>query len=256
MNTQTETVKYPASSFGSILTVKKPDLRNKVLSFYDSFPFPKHPLWCGILNKKFSLSQIVEAEKQHYLRTKAGQKLRQQSAQYSRTGSAKIFEAALSNYLEEVAPDNSHPSHLELIQRLLTIAGVTDNQLKRTKPTPANAAAIALYKDIAERGAACHLVGAGAVEYHYSKLAPKIFDAYVKLYGMTEYQAETYKLHGPMDEAHANRALEVLDEAVAVDGWAAIEASVRDAFVATSLHYDGMLQAASNRTDYWNGEDT
>jgi len=32
-----------------------------------------------------------------------------------------------------------------------------------------------------------------------------------------------------------------------------IELSVRDAFVATSLHYDGMLQAATGLMTYWSG---
>jgi pyrroloquinoline quinone (PQQ) biosynthesis protein C len=231
----------------------KRDYRKQVLAFYDLFPFEMHPFWRGVLSCEFSLKQIVKAEKQHYLRTKAGQKLRQQSAQYSQTRSPKIFEAALSNYLEEVAPDNSQPSHLDLIKRLLTIAGVSEAELIRATTTPGNSAAIALYKSIADRGAACHLIGAGAVEFHYSKLAPKIFKAYVKGYGMTEYQAETSRLHGPMDECHANRALDVLDEAISISGWSVIRSCVKDAFVATSLHYDGMLQAAIGKIQYWNG---
>jgi pyrroloquinoline quinone (PQQ) biosynthesis protein C len=230
------------------------DYKRRVLELYDLFPFHQHPLWQAIINGELTLKQVINAEKQHYLRTKAGQQLRQQSAQYSRTKSPKIFEAALSNYLEEVAPDQSHPSHLELIKRLLNVAGVTDNQLRLVRPTPGNSAAMALYKDIADRGAANHLVGAGAVEFHYSMLAPKIFHAYTTIYGMTEFQAETYKLHGPMDKSHADRALSVLQEAVEINGWPVIESSVRDAFVATSLHYDGMLQAALNRMCYWNGE--
>jgi hypothetical protein len=55
------------------------------------------------------------------------------------------------------------------------------------------------------------------------------------------------------DESHAERAFEVLDEAVILHGWNAVYLSVRDAFVATSLHYDGMLQAATGVIDYWNG---
>ena len=189
------------------------------------------------------------------MRTKAGQELRKQSAQYSRAGSPRIFEAALSNYLEEVAPDSSHTSHLELIKRLLFTAGVSESQLKRTKPTPGNSAAMAFYRDIANRGAACHLIGAGVVEYYYSKLSPKIFEAYVGFYEMTERQAETYRLHGPMDEEHANRALGVLDEAISLYGWPLIRDSVRDAFIATSLHYDGMLQASLKRIIYWDGKE-
>jgi hypothetical protein len=97
------------------------------------------------------------------------------------------------------------------------------------------------------------MLGAGAVEWFYCKLSPQIFEAYTSLYRMSAAQAETYRLHGPMDESHAERAFEVLDEAVILHGWNAVYLSVRDAFVATSLHYDGMLQAATGVIDYWNG---
>ncbi len=72
---------------------------------------------------------------------------------------------------------------------------------------------------------------------------------------MSAEQAETYRLHGPMDEEHATRAFAVLDEAIALHSWEAVWLSVRDAFVATSLHYDGMLQAATGKIEYWNGRD-
>ena len=91
------------------------------------------------------------------------------------------------------------------------------------------------------------------VEYFYSQISPMIFEAYTKHYGFSEYAAETYKLHGTMDQTHAERAFEVVDEAVKIHGYDLIEASVRDAFVATSLHYDGMLQAATGNNNYWNG---
>jgi hypothetical protein len=97
------------------------------------------------------------------------------------------------------------------------------------------------------------MLGAGAVEFYYCQLSPAIFKAYTSIYGMTEFQAETYKIHGPMDHTHAERAFAVLDEAVALHGLQSIEEAVRDAFVATSLHYDGMLQAATGDFGYWNG---
>jgi pyrroloquinoline quinone (PQQ) biosynthesis protein C len=220
---------------------------------YDLLPFREHPLWQGVLRHELALEQILQAEKQHYLRTKAGQVLRRDAAQNAPSSSKKIFEAAVSNYLEEVAPDQSHPSHLELIKRLLVSAGISTRQLDRTRPTPGNAAAMALYRDIASRGAACHLIGAGAVEYYYAKLAPDIYEAYTSRYEMTSHQAEMYYLHGSMDTVHAERALGVLEEAISLLGWPTIEMSVRDAFVATSLHYDGMFQAALGRIIYWNG---
>jgi len=156
-------------------------------------------------------------------------------------------------YLEECTDHRSGPSHLKLIERLVVEGGKSVKDLESTAPTPGNSAAIALYRDIAGRGAGCHLVGAGAVEHYYCQLSPSIFTAYTGLYGMSASQAHTYQIHGPMDQVHADRAFSVLDEAIALHGWEAMKQSVRDAFVATSLHYDGMLQAATGVLSYWNG---
>lgn len=227
--------------------------KEKILSFYKMLPFHEHPFWAGVLNHDFTLHQIIQAEKQHYIRTRAGQVLRHNSVQFAPSKSPKIFEAALGNYLEEVAPTDSSPSHLDLIKRLLSIGGVSENELETVRPTPGNSAAMALYIDIARRGTACHLIGAGAVEYFYAELTPKIYEAYTSNYGMTPHQAETYLIHGTVDKRHASRAFDVLDEAVSLFGWSLIEESVRDAFIATSLHYDGMLQAAIEKITYWDG---
>jgi hypothetical protein len=134
------------------------------------------------------------------------------------------------------------------------MGGCTVTELAEAKATPGNAAAIALYRDISARGAGCHMLGAGAVEYYYCRLSPQIYAAYLDRYDMTAEQAETYRLHGPMDAAHAERAFAVLDEAARLHGWDSIVSSVRDAFVATSLHYDGMLQAATQSNTYWDGK--
>jgi pyrroloquinoline quinone (PQQ) biosynthesis protein C len=230
------------------------DQRTSLLSLYDTFPFHKHPLWRAILNHELSLEELLRAEMQHYLRTKAGQSLRSEALENARGMSPKLFEALLETYLEECTNKKAGPSHLDLIARLLLQGGILQSQLDASQPTPGNSAAIALYRDITSRGAACHMLGAGVVEHHYSKLAPKIFEAYTGKYGMTPHQAETYLIHGPMDQVHSERALSILDEAIKLHGWNTIEQSIRDAFVATSLHYDGMLQAACGKIIYWNGE--
>jgi pyrroloquinoline quinone (PQQ) biosynthesis protein C len=226
--------------------------RERLLALYDHFPFHRHPLWQAVLSHDLSLQEIIQAEVQHYLRTRAGQQVRREALERAQAISPAIWEALLDTYLEECTHSIT-PSHLELIRRLVLSGGVTESQLEDAQPTFGNVASIALYRDIASRGAACHLLGAGAVEYYYAELAPQVFKTYTEHYGMSREQAETYKLHGPMDRTHANRALSILGEAVAIHGWQTIEASVRDAFLATSLHYDGMLQAALGRVTFWNG---
>src|SRR5439155_19637053 len=131
-------------------------------------------------------------------RTRAGQVLRRDALERA-PGNSQLFEMLLETYLEECTNDASGASHLALIERLCLIGGCTQAQLEEAKATPGNAAAIALYRDISSRGAGCHMLGAGAVEHYYCELSPKIYSAYLERYGMTPEQAETYRLHGPMD---------------------------------------------------------
>ncbi len=229
------------------------DLRSELLDLYGLFPFQEHPLWVGVRRRELTFDQIILAEVQHWLRSRAGRPLRREALGTAKRMSPKIFDLLLETYLEECTHDASGPSHLDLVERLVTLGGYPESELQSAIPTPGNAAAIALYRDIGARGAGCHMLGAGAVEYYYCQLAPQIYDAYTQGYGMTDAQAETYRIHGPMDASHAERAFAILDEAVALHGRTAVVASVRDAFVATSLHYDGMLHAATGRVSYWNG---
>jgi pyrroloquinoline quinone (PQQ) biosynthesis protein C len=225
-----------------------------LLDLYDLFPFHKHPLWVAIRNKELSRDQVLLAEGQHHLRTKAGQILRKEAMEKCLAISNIMWEAIIETYLEECTEDDGTPNHLDLIKRFLTENGVEEEQIRSLKNTPANIAAISLYSNISDRGVGCHIIGAGMVEYFYSQLSPYIFDSYVNNYQFSEYSAETYKIHGTMDQLHAQRAFEVVDEAIRLHGFELIESSVRDAFVATSLHYDGMLQAATNEINYWNGK--
>jgi pyrroloquinoline quinone (PQQ) biosynthesis protein C len=229
------------------------DYRSELLQFYNLFPFHEHPLWRSIRQGVLTLKQVLNAEVQHCLRTAAGQSLRREALHMAEAVSPCIFEQLLETYLEECTHDASGPSHLDLIKRLVVTGGLAEEEIFSAAPTPGNAAAMAMYREITRRGAGCHMLGAGAVEYFYCRLSPTIYEAYTKIYGMSPEQAETYRLHGPMDHEHAERAFAILDEAIKLHGWGTVRLSVRDAFVATSLHYDGMLQAANGRLEYWNG---
>lgn len=228
-------------------------LKRELLELYELYPFHNHPMWNGVLEGTFSVDQIIAAEIQHCIRTRAGRPLRENAVKTAEKLNERLFAMLVQTYLEECTHDETGPSHLDLIERLVMTAGTTRDQLDHASATPGNSAAIALYRDIAERGAGCHMLGAGAVEFYYSQLSPKIFAAYTSRYGMTEEQAITYKLHGTMDNTHAERAFAVLDEVIELHGWPMVRRSVRDAFVATSLHYDGMYQAATGTGSYWDG---
>jgi pyrroloquinoline quinone (PQQ) biosynthesis protein C len=228
------------------------DRKQKLLALYELFPFERHPMWKAVLAGELSYEEVIRAEAQHWIRTRAGRALRQEALNSAKIVSPRVFEQLLETYLEECT-DQRGPNHLDLIERLVLMGGYQKPALEKTQPTPGNAAAIAMYRDITHRGAGCHMLGAGTVEYFYSQLSPRIYEAYTKHYGMTSEQAETYSVHGWMDESHADRAFSIIDEAATIHGWDTVENSVRDAFVATSLHYDGMLQGATGEPGYWDG---
>ncbi len=230
------------------------DNRQRLLDLYDLFPFEHHPLWQAVIRKELTYDQVIKSEVQHYLRTQEGGQLRATALQMAEQSSEAIFDLLLETYLEECTEDSTGPSHVDLIRRLVIMGGVTDDELDTAQMTPGNAAAVAMYRDITRRGAACHMLGAGAVEFYYSQLSPKIYQVYTSHYGMSDNQAETYRIHGPLDREHAERAFKILEEALKIHGWTQVEMAVRDAFVATSLHYDGMLQGATGQFSYWNGE--
>lgn len=229
--------------------------RTELLGLYEQFPFHDHPMWKAVVAGSLCLEQVVKAEIQHCIRTRAGQTLRKNAVDTAKKLSEAVFRQLVETYLEECT-DKAGPNHLELIERLVLMGGATRSEIEQAVSTPGNSAAIALYRDISERGAGCHMLGAGVVEFYYAQLSPKIFEAYTSIYGMSEEQALTYKLHGTMDLTHAERAFVVLDEVISLHGWPLVKASVRDAFVATSLHYDGMYQAATGTTAYWDGRKT
>lgn len=224
-----------------------------VLAEYQRLPFERHPLWRSVLDGSLSKPQIIAAETQHHLRSRIGRAFRKQAAQDAAAISTVAHQLLTETYREECLDTEAGPSHLALIERLLVENGITQSQLENVIPTRGNAAAIALYRDISLRGPLHHMIGAGAVKFYYSLLSPRIFEAYVSAYGFSPEQAETYRIHGPMDLTHAQRAFDVLQEPYAISHADSIAVAARDAFVATSLHYDGMLEAATGNPSFWDG---
>jgi pyrroloquinoline quinone (PQQ) biosynthesis protein C len=229
-------------------------MRDEILGLYNTFPFERHPLWVGILEGKFSKQQVLAAEIQHYHRSNIGRLYRERAAIAAREYGGELYKLLLETASDECRDDKTGPSHVDLIKQFLNENGVSDPEIENAEVTSANAMAIATYKDIADRGPLHHMLGAGAVEWHYSKLCPKIVTAYRDIYGFKEGSYKTYELHGPMDEVHGDRALSLLDSHHAQAIMPSLKLAVRDAFAATSMHYDGMLQAAIQSTVYWNGK--
>jgi pyrroloquinoline quinone (PQQ) biosynthesis protein C len=225
----------------------------RLLAIYDDLPVMDHPYWRAVIDGELTVSQVLQAEVQHFLRSKNSRGLRANALGRARETSQELFDLLLETFIEECT-DQRGTNHLELVRRLLIEGGLNPDRYTNEDLKPGNTAAIALYREISERGPEHHMLGAGVVEYYYSKLCPKVFGAYTQIYGMSEKQAETYRIHGTMDQDHANRALATVDAAVNRHGFEEMARAVRDALVATSLHYDGMLQGALGHTQYWDGK--
>lgn len=227
--------------------------RAEALSYYDLFPFHHHPLWTSIIEGKFSREQVLKAEIQHYLRSEIGKTYREQAAIASRHIDESLYDLLSQTAQEESYDETSGLSHAGLIRKFLIENGVTSDDILNSIPTPGNIAAISIYKDIAARGPLHHMIGAGCVEHFYSKLCLRIRDAYTDIYQFAAGSFETYEIHGPMDQIHGERALQILELPLAKAMSKDLGIAIRDAFVATSLHYDGMYQAATGTFSYWSG---
>ena len=153
-----------------------------MLGYYDAFPFERHPLWQMVLSGGLTAAQVMRAETQHFIRSNVGRDSRKRAAEQAANVSQRAHKLLMETYKEEYTEDETGPSHVDLIKRFLLIGGMYEGDIAAATPTPGNSAAIAMYKDITDRGPLHHMIGAGAVEYFYSGLSPKIFEAYVGRY--------------------------------------------------------------------------
>jgi pyrroloquinoline quinone (PQQ) biosynthesis protein C len=149
-----------------------------------------HPYWRAVISGELSLPQVLQAEVQHFLRSKNSRSLRAKALGRARETSQQLFELLLETFIEECT-DQRGTNHLELVRRLLTGGGLDPDLYTNEHLKPGNTAAIALYREISDRGPEHHMLGAGVVEYYYSKLCPQVFRSYTQTYGMSEMQAET-----------------------------------------------------------------
>ena len=113
-----------------------PDLRAKLLSLYDLFPFHAHPFWVAVTKRELSYEEVIRGEAQHWLRTRAGQRLRRDALDMAERISPRIFEMLLETYLEECTEDASEPTHLDLIERLVLQAEWTTEQARGDRCDP------------------------------------------------------------------------------------------------------------------------
>lgn len=230
-------------------------LKREFEDFYHEFSFEENPWWAGVLGKKFTKQQIVKGEVQHYLRTRTGRKFRVLMLA-SAAESPEAFDIAWPILEDEIVgktTDGVRQSHYKLMLDFFRGSGITLKNLDKTDLTPCNAAAIAIYRDLASRSFVESLGGAGIVELFYPDLCKKVYKAYTGHYGFSHEQAFTYYEHQTADDDHSTRALEIIEKYAKTDEMQEkIRRAVKDAIQATHLHYAGMYEGAVGKRLYWN----
>ncbi len=92
---------------------------DRLLSYYQLFPFDKHPLWVAIRSRELSKEQIIEAEIQHFIRSDIGRLYRERAAIQSRLIGGDLHSLLSQTAKEECQADESGPSHAAMIKGFL-----------------------------------------------------------------------------------------------------------------------------------------
>jgi hypothetical protein len=84
--------------------------KQELLALYEEFPFERHPLWRSVLKGELTIAQVIAAEVQHCIRTRAGQALRKDALASAQALSPQLFAMLLETYLEECTQSSSSAS--------------------------------------------------------------------------------------------------------------------------------------------------
>jgi hypothetical protein len=215
-------------------------LRDRLLSQYDAFPFRGHPYWRAIADGALLHPQVVTAEHQHVLQVRGAAECERRP--YLGVAGEHAFTLFLDQYLDALSSAGA-------AEQLAKIAAD-----KADPPTPATSASIALRADVRARGFAFYAVGFGCVSHFYAQVCADANQIYRTMYRLSEQQLAYYREHEQRERARADQTLKALDELASSVDLSALELAVRDAMVAASLGFDGMLQAATNSRTYWGGQ--
>lgn len=222
-------------------------------------PALQHPWFQGIITHRFTRWQIIEGERQHYLRNRLNALA--QSAivmQATLEGEDDLIAAAVENFKEEVCGVKTHG---DLMYQFLEDQGISKNAAVRTAPTPGLMAAVSMiiYRLQHLPTALERLAVWSLAEWENGGtdgVAAAVYRAYTGHYGFSPYAAETYKVHAVVDVDHGSEQLDLLAKKV-------IERpEIKDSIVAAlklghagfNYQWDGQYQAATGQKHFhWQG---
>ncbi len=225
-------------------------------SYAQEVPMAQHPWFQGILQHRWTPTQIILGEVQHYLRVRTNPIFFGYIAVNAVTEKHyDLMEVVLENFTEELAGPRSH---VDIMLQFLEEGGVSREEADRAEPAPGTMAAIEMIVGGCQRRSA--LEGLALLSFTESQhggpegVAAKVYRELTGYYGFSERAAETYKLHGEQDVGHGTRQIELIRRyATALDTQEKVRRAVKLGVTAFTLEWDGHVQAITGQREFWRG---
>src|SRR5437879_5159987 len=186
---------------------------DELWSYAQEVPMAQHPWFQGILQHRWTPTQIILGEVQHYLRVRTNPIFFGYIAvnavaekQYD------LMEVVLENFTEELAGPRSH---VDIMLQLLEEGGVSRAEADRAEPAPGTMAAVEMIVGGCQRRSA--LEGLALLSFVESQhggpegVAAKVYRELRGHYGCSARAAETYALHADPDNVDGRPQIRALE---------------------------------------------
>ncbi len=216
----------------------------------------EHPWFQGILQHRWTRSQIILGEVQHYLRVRTNPiffgYIAVNAVAEKQTG---LMGVVLENFMEELSGPRTH---VDIMLQFLEEGGISREEADRAESAPGTMAAIEMIIGCCQRRSA--LEGVAMLSFVESQLggingvSAKVYHELTTHYGFSERAAETYRLHAEQDVGHGNRQIDVIRRyATDSEAQEKVRAAVKLGLTAFTLEWDGHVQAMTGQREFWGG---
>ncbi len=219
-------------------------------------PMEQHPWFQGILQHRWTRSQIILGEVQHYLRVRTNPIFFGYIAVNAVTEKQyDLMDVVLENFMEELSGPQTH---IDIMLQFLDEGGISREEADRAEPAPGTMAAIEMIIGGCQRRSA--LEGVALLSFVESQLggpdrvSAKVYRELTGYYGFSARAAETYRLHAEQDVGHGQRQIEVIRRyATEPETQEKVRAAVKLGLTAFTLEWDGHVQAMTGQREFWGG---
>jgi pyrroloquinoline quinone (PQQ) biosynthesis protein C len=224
-------------------------------SYAQEVPMGQHPWFQGILQHRWTRSQIILGEAQHYLRVRTNPIFFGYIAINAVAESHGLMEVVLENFMDELSGPRTH---VDIMLQFLEEGGISREEADRTETAPGTLAAIEMIIGCCQRRSA--LEGVAMLSFVESqlggpdKVSAKVYRELTGHYGFTPRAAETYRLHAEQDVGHGERQIEAIRRyARDTETQDKVRAAVKLGLTAFTLEWDGHVQAMTGQREFWSG---